>query len=107
MGRAADEIGKSESKSEIPATGGETFLIVWAALAALLALSIAVALLSPASAIVLNIVIASGMAGLNLLFFMNLRYEGAFLKTIIFLVILALTAIILLTFSDVFYRRAG
>ncbi|MDA8085074.1 MAG: hypothetical protein M0Z75_00055 [Nitrospiraceae bacterium] len=94
-------------RQQIPATGGRTFLAVWAALAALLALSIAVALLSPSMAVVLNIVIASFMAALNLLFFMNLRYEGAFLKTILFMVILALAAIILLTFSDVFYRRAG
>ena len=87
--------------------GYGTFLIVWICLAALLAVTISVAVSNFRMAAGINFVIATAMALLNLFYFMDLRHEGLFLKTIIFLALSALTSIILLTFSDVFYRMAG
>jgi cytochrome c oxidase subunit 4 len=54
--------------------------------------------------VVINLFIATLKAGLVLAFFMHLKYEGRFLKGMLLLTLAALTCIIALTFSDVWYR---
>ncbi len=83
-----------------------TYVFVWVALLALLAATVAVAkgqLLAQYS-VLGSLFIASVKAGLVLTFFMHLKYEPRFIKWMLFLALLALTAIIGLTFSDVWYR---
>src|SRR5512143_1081738 len=83
-----------------------TYVGVWAALLALLGLTIVVAKagLAPFGAAA-NLLIATIKAGLVLTVFMHLRSEGRFLKIMLGVALGALTAIIMLTFSDVLFRR--
>ncbi len=79
---------------------------VWAALLVLLGLTIAVARLQVTSfSVAINLLIATAKASLVLVFFMHLRDEGKFLKIMLGVTLLLLTAIITLTFSDVLLRR--
>ena len=55
--------------------------------------------------VVLNLLIATGKATLVLFFFMQLRSESRFVKVMLGVTLAALTAIIILTFSDVWFRR--
>ncbi len=83
----------------------KTYIYVWGALLLLLGITIVAAkvYLSRYS-VVINLFIASIKAFLVLMFFMHLKYEGWFLKSLVFLTIAALTLIIALTFSDVWFR---
>ncbi len=84
----------------------KSYAAVWAALLALLGLTIAVARLHFTSfSVAINLLIATTKAALVLLFFMHLKDEGKFLKIMLGTALLALTAIIILTFSDVLFRR--
>lgn len=79
---------------------------VWAALVVLLALTIAVAKVHfTRFSVVINLLIATGKASLVLVFFMHLRSESRFVKIMLGVTVIALTAIIILTFSDVWFRR--
>ncbi len=79
---------------------------VWAALIVLLGLTIAVAKVHfTRFSVVLNLLIATGKASLVLVFFMHLRSESRFVKIMLGVTVIALTAIIILTFSDVWFRR--
>lgn len=79
---------------------------VWAALLILLGLTIAVARLHFTSfSVAINLLIATAKASLVLIFFMHLKDEGKFLKIMLGVALFALTAIIILTFSDVLFRR--
>lgn len=83
-----------------------TYVAVWAALLFFLALTIVVARLHVAPfGAAANLLIATVKAGLVLVFFMHLRSEGRFLKIMLGVALGALTAIIMLTFSDVLLRR--
>lgn len=84
-------------------TGYRTLVCVWAALLLLLAATVAVSKMTGYGASA-NLLIASVKAGLVLIFFMRLRTEGSFLKWMLLLTLSALTAIMALTFSDVWYR---
>ncbi|MDA8387031.1 MAG: hypothetical protein M0Z58_00035 [Nitrospiraceae bacterium] len=98
----------SERKeNEIPIVSYRTFFYIWIALLVLLAITVAVAVMNAAHALGLNLLIAFLMAWLDLFFFMNLRHERLFLKIIILLPIFAYISIIVLTYSDAFYRMAG
>ena len=83
-----------------------TYVTVWAALLFFLGLTIVVAKvrLAPFGAAA-NLLIATIKAGLVLTFFMHLRSEGRFLKIMLGVALVALTLIIMLTFSDVLFRR--
>ncbi len=83
-----------------------TYLFVWIALIALLAATIAIAKgqLFAQYSVLGSLFIATAKAALVLTFFMHLKYEPPFLKLMLFLALLALTAIIGLTFTDVWYR---
>jgi cytochrome c oxidase subunit 4 len=85
--------------------GNRTYWLTWAALMGLLALTIAVAgfKVSAGSGLI-NLLIATVKAVLVLLFFMHLKREGRFLKVMLLVTLAAFAAIIILTFSDVWYR---
>jgi cytochrome c oxidase subunit 4 len=80
------------------------YILIWAAYMVLLAMTAIISKMQIKYHIAYNLTIATTMAVLQLVFFMHLRYEGKFLKRIIFLAIFAISFIILLTFSDVLYR---
>ncbi len=93
------------SRPELHVARYSTYVYVWIVLLLLLIATILVAKLNITSfSVVINLVIATMKAGLVLAFFMHLKYEGRFLKGMLFLAIIALTCIIALTFSDVWYR---
>lgn len=96
---------QNETGEGIGTVGYGTYVLTWVVLILLLALNIAVSqVLVKGITVLLNIVIASCMALLDLVFFMNLRHEGKFLKIVVFMAIALLTLIILFTFSDVWFR---
>jgi len=97
LGRRPDETALAPTR---------TYVAIWAALLFFLGLTIVVAKvhLVPFGAAA-NLLIATIKAGLVLTFYMHLRSEGRFLKIMLGVAITALTLIILLTFSDVLFRR--
>jgi cytochrome c oxidase subunit 4 len=93
----------AESEDHIGAY--RTYVLIWAALMILLAATIIVAKVEVSQySVLLNLFIATVKAGLVLFFFMHLKYERWFLKGLLFMVLLILTSVIGLTFSDVWYR---
>ena len=92
------------AEDHVVSTG--TYAAVWLALLALLATTIAVAKLQLLAqySVLGSLVIASAKAALVLAFFMHLKYEGRFLKSMLSLAIAALTLLIGLTFVDVWLR---
>ncbi len=101
---AQPEPQRRPDETSLASTG--TYVAVWAALLVLLGLTIAVAKarVAPFGAAA-NLMIATVKAGLVLTFFMHLRSEGKFLKIMLGVAVGALTLIIMLTFSDVLFRR--
>ena len=95
-----------ERYSEIEAVSTRTYITVWVALVICLAATIAVARLRLFAefSVLGSLAIASLKAGLVLAFFMHLKYEGRFLKVMLFLALFALTLLIGLTFVDVWLR---
>ena len=101
-----EEPGAGARPAGVTVASTGTYVAVWAALLALLGLTIFVARLSvPHVGVAINLLIATAKAGLVLVFFMHLRAEGRFLKIMLAVAVGALTLIILLTFSDVMFRR--
>ncbi len=101
-----DTLEKTAKGSPPHLVGTPVYVGIWAALLLLLAATIAVAKLHVTSfSVVINLLIASAKALLVLLFFMHLRYESKFLKVMLGVAVGALTLIIVLTFSDVWFRR--
>ena len=95
--------GEKEESAHIVAY--KTYVYVWVALLLLLAATIAAAKIEFSKyRVLVNLLIASVKAILVLMFFMHLKYEGYFLKSLVVLTLAALTAIIALTFSDVWFR---
>ncbi len=82
-----------------------SYVFVWLSLVALTAATVAVAKLHLTNyAVLVAIFIASAKSGLVLTFFMHLRDEPLILKVMLFVSLFALTLIVLLTFSDVWFR---
>lgn len=95
-----------KENQEIHVVAYRTYAYVWVALLALLGVTIAVVkfrLLAQYS-VVGSLFIASLKAGLVLIYFMHLKYEGWIVKGMLLLAVGALTIIIALTFSDVWFR---
>jgi cytochrome c oxidase subunit IV len=93
----------SEQGTHIVST--KTFVLVWAALLSLTAITVTVAKSDlGAFSTFTAIVIASIKAGLVLWFFMHLKYEKRLLKLLLLVPIITLAVIIGLTFIDVWYR---
>ncbi|MEJ2695831.1 MAG: hypothetical protein P8013_04210 [Candidatus Sulfobium sp.] len=96
---------RTEGEQRARIVSYRTYIMTWLFLLFLLALNISVSqVLVKGITVLLNIIIASCMAVTNLVFFMNLRYEGKFLRLMVSMAILVLTLIILFTFSDVLFR---
>lgn len=90
---------------EVQTPGYRLYVYVWVALLLLLGITIAAAKIYFSKySVLINLFIASLKATLVLMFFMHLKYEGRFLKSLVLLTLGALTFIIALTFSDVWYR---
>ena len=88
-----------------PIVPTRVYVRVWAALVLLLAATIIVARVRFTSfSVVINLLISTAKASLVLFFFMHLRTEGRFLKIMLAVALGALTLIIILTFSDVWFR---
>jgi cytochrome c oxidase subunit IV len=100
------DLAKQTSVPPPRVASARTYVAVWAALLVFLGLTIAVARLQVTSySVVINLCIATVKAALVLLFFMHLRSEGRFLKIMLGTTLAALTLTIVLTFSDVWFRR--
>jgi len=95
-----------DSSGETRIIATRTYAVVWLALLALLAATLAVARLQLLArySVLGSLLIATAKAGLVLAFFMHLKYEGRFLKGLLLLTLAALTLFIGLTFVDVWYR---
>lgn len=94
-----------EEKVEFHIVSSAIFIKVWLCLLALTALTIFVASLDlGAFSILMAISIASIKAILVLMFFMHLKYEPPLFVITSLITVMTLTAIILMTFSDVWFR---
>lgn len=101
-----EKAGAAERTRPVKPAATRTYVAVWASLLVLLALTIFVAQLNvPSFGAPINLLIATAKAGLVLVFFMHLRSEARFLKVMLGVALGALTLIIVLTFSDVMFRR--
>ncbi len=101
-----EKYGGERRAAGVALPSNRTYVAVWAALLFFLGLTIFVARIGiPSFGVAVNLLIATVKAGLVLVFFMRLRSEGRFLKIMLAVAIGALTAIIMLTFSDVMFRR--
>jgi len=82
-----------------------TYIVVWGLLLALTVVTVAVSRLEFLSfAALVAIGIASVKSFLVLTYFMHLKYEPLILKVMLVVAVAALALIILLTFTDVWYR---
>jgi cytochrome c oxidase subunit 4 len=92
--------------AQIPLLGYATYTVVWLALLILLAATITIARghLLVRYSVLAPLAIASAKAGLVLTYFMHLKYEGRFLKTMLIVAVTTLTVFIAFTFIDVWYR---
>jgi cytochrome c oxidase subunit IV len=92
--------------SREPTAGYVQYVLIWAALVALLVMTIAVARLSLLAnfSVLGSLFIATVKAGLVLIYFMHLKHEGWVVKGMLLLAVAALFCIIALTFVDVWYR---
>lgn len=92
-------------EAEAHAVGYRTYIFVWLALLALTVITVTVSRLHlSAYAVLIAILIATAKSGLVLTYFMHMKYEPWILKMMLFFALLAMTLIILLTFTDVWYR---
>jgi cytochrome c oxidase subunit 4 len=92
--------------AQTPLVSYATYALVWLALLVLLGATITIAqahLLAKYS-VLAPLAIASAKAGLVLTYFMHLKYEGRFLKTMLIVAVSTLTVFIAFTFVDVWYR---
>lgn len=92
--------------AQTPLVSYATYTLVWLALLVLLGATITIAqahLLAKYS-VLAPLAIASAKAGLVLTYFMHLKYEGRFLKTMLIVAVSTLTVFIAFTFVDVWYR---
>ncbi len=93
------------NEKEKSITGYRTYFIVWICLLILTAMTVAVSNLELGkNGALISVFIASVKAGLILLFFMHLKYEGFLIRAMLLLTIMTIAVIIGLTFSDVWYR---
>lgn len=95
----------TENESSVPAVRQKSYIVAWLCLLAMTATTVALAKLYLTDhAVLAAIFIATVKAGLVVTFFMHLRHEPWILKIMLFVALLALTLIVLLTFSDVWIR---
>ncbi len=80
------------------------YVLVWLGLLVLTATTVTVSRMHLTHAVLAAIFIATAKSGLVLTFFMHLKDEPLILKVMLFVALFALTLIVLLTFSDVWFR---
>ena len=81
------------------------YIFVWVCLLVLTTTTVVVARMRLSEyAVIVAIFIATVKSGLVLTFFMHLKDEPLILKVMLFIALFALTLIVLLTFSDVWFR---
>lgn len=81
------------------------YIFVWVCLLVLTASTVAIAKMHLTEyAVIVAIFIATLKSSLVLTFFMHLKDEPLILKVMLFIALFALTLIVLLTFSDVWFR---
>ncbi len=94
-----------EKEPSVQPVTHKNYIIVWLCLLALTATTVSVAKLHLTDyAVLAAIFIATTKAALVVTFFMHLRHEPWILKIMLFVALMALTLIVLLTFSDVWIR---
>jgi cytochrome c oxidase subunit 4 len=94
-----------EKEVAVFAVRNRTYVFVWLCLLALTATTVAVARLHLTHyAVFVAILIATAKSALVVTFFMHLRGEPWILKIMLFVALCALTLIVFLTFSDVWFR---
>lgn len=87
------------------AVAPRTFILVWVCLLSLTGITIEVAQMQLGLwTMAANIAVASIKASLVLWFFMRLKYEKRLFKLLLFVPIITVSIIIVLTFSDIWYR---
>jgi len=97
--------GMAEHRSMGHIVGYRIFAIVWACLLALTGLTIWVAGLHLGNfSTFAAMLLATLKASLVLYFFMHLKYEGTVFKLMALVTIATLTVIILMTFTDIWFR---
>jgi cytochrome c oxidase subunit 4 len=98
-----DPAGMEESGKHVVAP--RTFILAWVCLLCLTGLTIKVAHMELGPwTMAVNITISSIKASLVLWFFMHLKYERRLVKLLLFVPIITVSIIIVLTFSDVWFR---
>lgn len=96
-------MNEKELSLQIPKSG--IYIFVWVCLLVLTATTVVVARMRLTEyAVIVAIFIATAKSSLVLTFFMHLKDEPLILKVMLFIALLALTLIVLLTFSDVWFR---
>ena len=96
----------NEKQISLPVTKIRTYFIVWICLFVLTAITVAVARLHLTGyAVFLALIIATIKSGLVVTFFMHLKDEPWVMKAMFLFVIFVLVATIILTFSDVLFRK--
>lgn len=102
-----DPTGENLTQPEHAPHGLSTRLciIVWAALMCLTAITVAVSEFDlGAFHILVAMIVATIKAGLVILWFMHIKYEGAAIRFMVFIAFLILAIAISFTFFDVAYR---
>ena len=95
-----------ERELTVAAAGYRVYVFIWLCLLALTATTVAVAKMALTGyAAAAAIAIATAKAGLVVTYFMHLKQEPWILRIMLFVVLIALSLIILLTFSDVSFRH--
>jgi len=94
-----------EHEVAVEVVKNRTYVFVWLCLLVLTATTVTVATLHLTNyAVLAAIFIASVKASLVVSFFMHLRREPWIIKIMLFVALFALTLIVMLTFSDVWFR---
>jgi len=95
----------NDMESNVEAIRSRKYVYTWLCLLTLTATTVAVAKMHLTQyAVAAAIGIATAKASLVVTFFMHLRQEPLILKIMLFVVLAALISIIVLTFSDVWFR---
>lgn len=96
-------MNEKELSLQIPKS--RIYIFVWVCLLVLTASTVAIAKIHLTEyAVIVAIFIATLKSSLVLTFFMHLKDEPLILKVMLFIALFALTLIVLLTFSDVWFR---
>src|SRR5512138_424862 len=83
------------------------FVTVWLLLLACTAATVAASRLGPGggAAVAASLLIATAKASLVLFFFMHIRWEPRFIRVMLLVALAALSVMLTLTFTDVWFRR--